>query len=155
MPITPDELLYSVIDDAAFELATAANASQMQLDAFIERNALVEQAVGIEELLSGRVSSVPAGIMAAYEKLVARIMGTTTFRAFGDGKAQALADGGAKGEDVYQWNLGSSKGGPCPDCVARAGRQEPLAYWAAVGMPQSGFSVCGGKCHCHITEVKK
>ena len=43
--------------------------------------------------------------------------------------------------------------GPCPDCVDRQDRVEPLEVWQAIGEPGSGWSVCRGRCRCKLVEV--
>ena len=36
----------------------------------------------------------------------------------------------------------------CPDCEGRAGVTLPFSDWEAMGLPGSGWSVCGSFCYC-------
>jgi len=36
----------------------------------------------------------------------------------------------------------------CPDCEERAGETLPFSDWELVGLPGSGWSVCGSFCYC-------
>jgi hypothetical protein len=53
-------------------------------------------------------------------------------------------------EQTYRWTT-VDDGSSCDDCLNRAGEIETMEYWQTVGMPKSGFSVCGLNCRCEIT----
>ncbi len=54
--------------------------------------------------------------------------------------------------DLRRWvvvNLGpGAVTKPCPDCIGRQDRVEPLEVWQAIGEPGSGWSVCRQFCYC-------
>ena len=54
-----------------------------------------------------------------------------------------------KGVEVLQWVTISDKNS-CQDCIDRHGEEGTLKYWQAVGLPMSGFSVCGANCRCEF-----
>lgn len=56
-------------------------------------------------------------------------------------------------EQEYKWTT-VDDGNSCDDCLARAGEVNTLEYWQIVGMPKSGFSVCGLNCRCEITPIE-
>jgi hypothetical protein len=150
MPVDDAEILMRVLNDAAFSISRAANVAQINIDTFIAANYGEEFAASLGNLLSGG-NSVVAGEVAAFRRSLLRAAAESIFHAFGEGKDEAIIeDESHSDEREYVWTLGASKGGPCPDCSARSGRKETYAYWSEVGLPQSGFSVCGGHCHCSL-----
>jgi len=52
------------------------------------------------------------------------------------------------GERQYKWVVVSSK--PCPDCSIRHGLIGDIEFFEALGLPRSGFSVCGQHCKCKL-----
>lgn len=42
----------------------------------------------------------------------------------------------------------------CPDCIIRHGEVNVLADWESVGMPGTGWSVCGGNCRCQLVPAE-
>ena len=52
-----------------------------------------------------------------------------------------------KGVETLQW-VTVSDGRSCDDCLDRHGETGTLKYWQSVGLPASGFSVCGANCRC-------
>jgi hypothetical protein len=41
----------------------------------------------------------------------------------------------------------------CPDCLVRNGLVKTYREWLALGMPKSGFSVCGNNCKCDLIPI--
>ncbi len=46
----------------------------------------------------------------------------------------------------FQWQ--TAGGNVCPDCKERNNRTRTMEQWRLVGIPKSGFSVCGSYCNC-------
>ena len=44
-------------------------------------------------------------------------------------------------------------GNPCPQCSDRQGEINTFDFWENVGLPKSGFSVCGDNCRCILIPV--
>ena len=38
----------------------------------------------------------------------------------------------------------------CPDCISRHGQVRSMAEWRIIGLPRSGWSICGGSCRCQL-----
>lgn len=56
---------------------------------------------------------------------------------------------GVAGEILYKWiTVGDDV--VCTDCEEREGEVRSLGEWQDVGIPASGFSVCGARCRCKI-----
>ena len=56
------------------------------------------------------------------------------------------------GISEYKWiTLGMT--GSCPDCNDRHGEQGDMEYFETIGLPKSGFSVCGGNCQCQLVPI--
>lgn len=51
-----------------------------------------------------------------------------------------------------QWVTFSKK--PCPDCDIRDGRTEVPLRWQDVGLPGTGWSLCGHSCNCRLMPVE-
>lgn len=51
---------------------------------------------------------------------------------------------------LYTWLTTSGK--PCPDCVPRHLQSKTYPEWERIGLPGSGFSVCGDSCMCVLVE---
>ncbi|MAH46966.1 hypothetical protein CMI37_14145 [Candidatus Pacearchaeota archaeon] len=47
----------------------------------------------------------------------------------------------------------SAGGKVCPDCENRAGVVGEMGYFDSIGLPKSGFSVCGRNCQCQLVPV--
>ena len=43
----------------------------------------------------------------------------------------------------------------CKDCLPRGGERKTLRDWEAVGVPASGWSICGGYCYCILDPSGK
>lgn len=64
-------------------------------------------------------------------------------------RAAALAMGAvwaANEISSFQWI--TAGGRVCPDCEPRHGEVMTMIEWRTVGVPKSGFSVCGANCRC-------
>ena len=48
----------------------------------------------------------------------------------------------------FKWITVST--GPCPDCVDRHGEEGDMEYFETIGLPKSGFSICGSHCQCQL-----
>ena len=59
----------------------------------------------------------------------------------------------ANGIKEFQWQ--TAGGNVCPDCKDRSGRVRTLEQWRLVGIPKSGFSVCGSNCNCVLVPSGK
>ena len=51
-----------------------------------------------------------------------------------------------------QWVTFSKK--PCPDCDGRDGRVESPGRWQDVGLPGTGWSLCGHSCNCRFMAAE-
>ncbi|HCI03987.1 TPA: hypothetical protein DE059_03595 [Candidatus Peribacteria bacterium] len=53
----------------------------------------------------------------------------------------------------FQWQ--TAGGNVCPDCISRSGDTRTMEQWRMVGIPKSGFSVCGFNCNCVLVPSGK
>ena len=51
----------------------------------------------------------------------------------------------------FKWITVSSN--PCIDCVERHGEVADMEFFETIGLPKSGFSVCGTNCQCQIVPT--
>ena len=56
------------------------------------------------------------------------------------------------GVTEFKWITVSTS--PCPDCVERHGTIGEVDFFETIGLPKSGFSVCGTHCQCQIVPEK-
>jgi hypothetical protein len=49
-----------------------------------------------------------------------------------------------------KWEWITTSADPCNDCLPRHGVKRPYSDWVRLGLPRSGFSVCGDYCKCAI-----
>jgi hypothetical protein len=61
------------------------------------------------------------------------------------GAVQTFETAGVK---MFRWIVVSDN--PCPDCIDRNGQTGTMKFFRDIGMPGSGFSVCGKHCHCRV-----
>ena len=54
----------------------------------------------------------------------------------------------SRGVKEYIWITGG--GNTCPDCLPRHNEVRTYEQWQSVGIPRSGFSVCGHHCGCTL-----
>lgn len=64
------------------------------------------------------------------------------------GAVQTFETAGVK---MFRWIVVSDN--PCPDCIDRNGTTGTIQFFRDVGMPGSGFSVCGKHCHCRLVPA--
>ena len=55
----------------------------------------------------------------------------------------------AAGVKEYRWVAVGDKN-VCADCLTRNGDVADMEFWKAVGLPQSGFSICRYNCRCQL-----
>ena len=55
----------------------------------------------------------------------------------------------AAGVKEYRWVAVGDKN-VCADCLPRNGEVADMEFWKAVGLPQSGFSICRYNCRCQL-----
>jgi len=62
---------------------------------------------------------------------------------------QAFANAGI---ERFRWV--STGNNVCPDCENRAGVIGEMEYFDTIGLPKSGFSVCGINCQCQLVPIE-
>jgi hypothetical protein len=61
---------------------------------------------------------------------------------------KTYVDAGVKN---FKWITVSAK--PCDDCLRRHDEVGTMEYFSTIGLPKSGFSVCGIHCQCQLEPV--
>ena len=59
----------------------------------------------------------------------------------------------AKNPKARDWEWVTTSADPCDDCKARHGQVKPYEEWRRLGLPRSGFSVCGDYCKCTLVPA--
>lgn len=62
---------------------------------------------------------------------------------------QAPERAGTGGDDLWTW-ITVHDNRVCPDCQVRHRQTRPLREWIELGLPKSGFSVCGDRDRCIV-----
>ncbi len=57
----------------------------------------------------------------------------------------------SQGLKVFKWQ--SAGKNICPDCQDRHGQEYSWEEWELIGLPKSGFSVCGAYCNCDLVPT--
>lgn len=55
--------------------------------------------------------------------------------------------------DALKWKWITTSYDPCDDCKPRHGQVKTYAEWEKLGLPRSGFSVCGDYCKCVLAPT--
>ena len=56
------------------------------------------------------------------------------------------------GVQEFQWvSVGGDKS--CPDCVEKHGETGTMEFFELLGLPGSGFSLCGTNCDCELLPI--
>ena len=93
-------------------------------------------------------------ILAAVPKIGPVALGRTvsnTVEEAGGVASRALLE--EAGVEEWQWQTAGVN--VCPDCKPRNGDVRTLDQWRLVGLPKSGFSVCGHSCQCTLVPAGK
>ena len=69
------------------------------------------------------------------------------------GNVAAMATYEQAGVQEFKW-ITVNGSNACPDCIPRDGRIETMEFWAAIGTPASGWSVCREHCNCELAPVQ-
>ena len=56
------------------------------------------------------------------------------------------------GVERFMWV--TTGGNVCPDCKDRAGMTGKMSFFANLGLPKSGFSVCREHCQCQLVPIE-
>ena len=56
------------------------------------------------------------------------------------------------GVERFMWV--TTGGNVCPDCQDRAGLTGKMSFFANLGLPKSGFSVCREYCQCQLVPIE-
>lgn len=145
---TIGKLLSVTICRAAIILAQEANRTQQAIDGYITAQALQSE-TNIAALLFGE-STVASTLTDAYKAHIVRVIKGAINSGFQEGSNEYHATK-TPPEKLLTWTLNpTSSGTHCPDCVNRSGMRRTLAEWEVLGMPQSGFSICGNYCRCTL-----
>ena len=143
--VTYEAITISVVEDAAVDAVALATRIQMRVDEYIARyGGDVDLATAASE------SSVLRAELDAFLNGVQRIAGDSVNRAWRSAYAEEL-NTRHDVEERFAWRVES--GNPCPDCVSRNGRVETLYEWNLLGLPKSGWSICGANCHCTLQKA--
>jgi len=141
-----EEAIDRILTEYIIRLGTSVNASQMRIDGFIDVASLTlspEEIAGIVE-----TTGVIRVELEAMENALIKAFKQSIVSASQSGRGDAQRE---KGPTVfYTWQVESAR--PCPDCISRSGQTETYAYWEAVGLPQTGTTICGTNCKCVLVE---
>jgi hypothetical protein len=152
MPDPTDTIIEGVlgiVEDMAFlEIVNAATTAQMEVDMFLRSQGVILSQAEIQGIITGGESTVVQNATDKLRRAITRVLADSPNAAWGMGKNAEQAQDGPEKE--WTWIVESGK--PCPDCGPRAGVKKTWAEWESVGLPQSGFSVCGKNCKCSLVE---
>ena len=145
-----DGLVTVAWDESVIELVQQSNQIQIDIDRFVNSQSGMS-VEGIRAAIFGDSSSVASSKVKAYQDYITRLVDGAINDAWGRGTAARQAENGT--DVLYTWRIESAK--PCPDCARRSGEERTLAEWEMVGLPRSGFSICGRNCKCIIDSQGK
>lgn len=104
---------------------------------------------GIKENL--RRQLLPGGRLSSMvEASLKRSHSTFVYQSSGFGQ-ESIRKQAINPKTKLKWVINSFN--TCPDCLVRNGRIETYEMWLKLGMPKSGFSVCGNNCKCDLIPV--
>tara|TARA_R110000744_G_scaffold137110_2_gene247520 strand:+ start:2553 stop:3128 length:576 start_codon:yes stop_codon:yes gene_type:complete len=84
-------------------------------------------------------------IFGTYRNAIKNTTGSAIHMASSEATRSVFEDNNVK---QYSWITGG--GNTCPDCLPRHGEIRTFEQWQSVGIPRSGFSVCGHNCGCTL-----
>ena len=140
-------LLEGVVKRAVIAIAGYANRAQIDLDTYVAQQATTLTPEQVRALVFGG-SSVTRSLSESFITRITAVISGSYNQAWQSGMQETqerTSEGGAR---MYRWRTNSSN--TCPDCAARNGRVQSWKTWELVGMPKSGFSVCGANCKCSL-----
>ena len=135
-----EDVLSQQWNEDVIELVGQANKTQLDIDSFVSRLKDIPPET-IEEMITGGTVSRLRAFEVYVEKLIENQIGRAAMEGFHVNLSE-------EPEALCTWRVESAK--PCPDCAPRNGMKRTYSEWELVGLPKSGFSVCGGNCRCVI-----
>lgn len=150
MPLTAEVVsgvLNGIIDEAVMSIVQEINSVQIQVDKYIAAQNGQLSIRGLQQAIFGGGSSVVSAELSSFQKYIFKTIIGAANDSWGKGTTVRQAESGRK-TALYTWRTESKR--PCPDCATREGDTRTLAEWQAVGLPRSGFSICGRNCKCIV-----
>lgn len=134
-----DQVLAADIELFAAELKHAVTVRRL--------GGMSEQAI-FNDLLADAQTAGP--VFGKFENTIKRTMYGSIQRASNMGELLTYKAAGLDTK-LLQWVAFSKK--PCPDCDPRDGRIETPEFWATIGLPGTGWSLCGHSCNCRLMSA--
>ena len=134
----------------AIELDAVASHTAIDVDAFIKQ--MRNSGMTDKEIIAVLQDDLAIGgrIFGQFKNGLKNTVKTGVTMAANTAARKIFLDAGV---EVYEWQTSGS--GSCPDCIPRHGLKGTWEEFEAIGLPKSGFSVCGMHCNCVIVPQGK
>ena len=144
------------VDDS---LASTSMIIELQLSGAVQRTVVDIETLIAQMRVAGATDNVIREVLMNDLESGGRIFGglRSQFRATGDfgvlqmsniGSAYAMT---SEGLTEFQWQTAGNR--ICDDCKGRSGDSRSWQEWEMVGLPGTGWSVCGSHCKCTLVPI--
>lgn len=121
-----------------------------QLDSFVQQMKIQISPEAVDMLLSTTESTVSNTTIRNLKKNLTNGIKGSANTAYQTGMNYQIVQSN-KRDQLFRWvNTGDRT---CADCSDRDERIETLDTWINIGLPKSGFSVCGNRCNCRLVKA--
>lgn len=132
---------------------------QIQMNSAVDKTVVDLQTLINQMRASGASDDVIREVLQRDLATGGRIFGglRSQFRATGDFAVSQMSNIGSayemssEGLTEFQWQTAGNR--ICDDCKGRSGDTKSWAEWETVGLPATGWSVCGSHCKCTLVPT--
>lgn len=148
--MTINEALEAIINQISIDIVSKANVAQSNIDNWILLQLESMSPDEVDDLIRTGGTQVIANELKSVAGGVGTSLTNSVLQATHRGIEQYIYLN--DNEDEYVWT--TAGGRSCPDCSDRSGQVETMEGWETIGLPSSGFSVCGTNCRCTLKKVE-
>lgn len=152
-PAELDQLIFDLLIRKARDLSFRATDKQLIVDRYVASQDELDPDT-LRELITTGQATVVQQALNTYGNVIRSQINEMLDFSYSRGTVTYTLRNTEDG-DILTWDAHpevAQGGKSCPDCAARDGQKKTRVEWEALGTPGTGWSLCGGYCHCTLTK---
>ena len=131
------------------QVANAAASTTLNLQGLVQ--SMADQGMSAQQIQSALSRDLATGgpLFSKFKASIGNITKNGVEWSSNFSQKEVYQEAGVK---EFQWQT-ASDGIECDDCAARDQEKATLEEWENIGLPKSGFSVCGSNCRCVLVPM--